>query len=273
MGRSRDLQLDLSGSDAAFRAMGGVCLAAFQDAEARLIATPDAESLHDVRVSLRRLRCTLALFRPLARPPPVPAALLQSLSRALGAVRDLDVLMAGTPAGPLNDHLAAARQAALASALTLLRARSTRTRLRQLSDWMLLHPPLTDEPARQFIAARLDRFWRKLRKAGRALEGGTDADRHRLRKRARTLRHATELTGSLFLHPGRQARFTAALAALQAALGALNDLVAAEALLSRLGQAHAPEAARLIGRCQRHTLIAAAASAFAELRQAPRAWR
>ncbi|MGH8893022.1 MAG: CHAD domain-containing protein, partial [Actinomycetes bacterium] len=58
------------------------------------VRADDAEAVHDMRVATRRMRTTLAVFRPLfdrARTDPVRDE-LSWLADALGAVRDLDVL-------------------------------------------------------------------------------------------------------------------------------------------------------------------------------------
>jgi hypothetical protein len=58
-----------------------------------LLATLDGETLHQMRVSLRRLRSALRLFQPLTSPQLALEAGLRDLSGALGAARDLDVLL------------------------------------------------------------------------------------------------------------------------------------------------------------------------------------
>ena len=273
MGSERELALNLAGTDAVLRAVISTCLGQYRRCEARMLADADNEALHQTRVSLRRLRSALALFRPLTAPVPALEQGLRGLSGALGAVRDLDVLLARTPPGPLHDRLSGARDEAQAHASALLHAAPTRALLIDLSAWIGMHPPLPEAEARDFAAAQYDRWRRKVKKAGAALADGDDAARHRLRKRVKKLRHAAELLGGLFSASGRRARFMAALEPLQDALGALNDLVAAEAVLARIGSSREPGAAALIGHSKRPALLARAAKAHDRLLAAPRFWR
>jgi CHAD domain-containing protein len=137
----------------------------------------------------------------------------------------------------------------------------------------VLHPPLPADDARDYAARQLDCYRRKVKKAGQALVDGDDAARHRLRKHVKRLRHAVELFGSLFPASGRRARYMAALLPLQYALGALNDLVMAQAVLARIGSSRARGAAALIGQTQRPALLATAVKAHEQVMTAPRFWR
>ncbi|WP_017666509.1 CHAD domain-containing protein [Sandarakinorhabdus sp. AAP62] len=273
MGRDREGLLDLGGNDAVWRAVLGSCLGQYRRNEAQLLAAPIGESLHQTRVSLRRLRSALRLFEPLTGPQPALTAGLRDLSGALGAVRDLDVLLARAKPGLLHDRLSAARDEAFVEAMAVLRAAPTRAMLRDLSEWLVLHPPLPAGAARVHAARQLERCRRKVKKAGRALVAGDDAARHQLRKRVKRLRHASELLGSLFPAASRQARFMAALLPLQDVLGVLNDLAVAQAVLARIGGSRARGAAALIGMAQRTALLLKAGKAHEQVMAAPRFWR
>ncbi|MEP7198186.1 MAG: CHAD domain-containing protein [Chloroflexota bacterium] len=76
------------------------------------------EALHDMRVASRRMRSLLRLLRPSYSPKELKGVLkpLRDLSRALGAVRDFDVLLEN--AGAYTDKLPTKRQGALAPLLT-----------------------------------------------------------------------------------------------------------------------------------------------------------
>ena len=273
MGREREHTLDLGGADAALRAVLSVCLGQYRRNEAELLAAPDGEALHQTRVSLRRLRSALRLFRPVAVPPPALEAGLRDLSGVLGAARDLDVVLARALPGPLHDRLSAARDEAFAHAMATLHAAPTRAMLNDLVEWIVLHPPLPADDVRDFAAHQLDRCRRTVKRGGQALLDGDDAARHRLRKRVKRLRHACELFGSLFPAPGRRARFMAALLPLQDSLGALNDLVVAEAVLARTGSSRLRGAAALVGQAERPALLARAVKAHEQVMAAPRFWR
>ena len=241
MGRERKGLLDLGGTDAVLRAVLSACLGQYRRNEAQLLAALDGETLHQARASLRRLRSALRLFQPLT--------------------------------GPLHDKLSAARDEAFAHALAALHAASTRAVLLDLSEWVVLHPPLPADDARDYAARQLDCYRRKVKKAGQALVDGDDAARHRLRKHVKRLRHAVELFGSLFPASGRRARYMAALLPLQDALGALNDLVVAQAVLARIRSSRVRGAAALIGQTQRPALLATAVKAHEQVMTAPRFWR
>ncbi|CAI5460586.1 unnamed protein product [Closterium sp. Yama58-4] len=60
----------------------------------RLRSQPDVEAVHDLRVAVRRLRATVSVFSPFIQVPDAlrPRA-LGKLLRALGAVRDADVML------------------------------------------------------------------------------------------------------------------------------------------------------------------------------------
>ena len=273
MGREREGLLDLGGTDAVMRAVLAACLSQFRRSEASLLAAPDSETLHQARGSLRRVRSALQLFWPVIGLQPALEAGLCALSGVLGAARDLDVLLARAAPGPLHDRLAVARQEALANAIAALDAARTRAMLNELAEWIVLHPPLPADDARDYAARQLDRYRRKVKKGGQALLHGDDAARHRLRKRVKRLRHATELFGSLFPASSRRARFMTALLSLQDALGALNDRVVAQAVLARIGSSRIRGAAALIGHAQRPALLAKAVKAHKQVMAAPRFWR
>ncbi|MCU0890808.1 MAG: CHAD domain-containing protein [Sandarakinorhabdus sp.] len=260
-------------ADTALRAIVSACLNHYRRNEARLLAGGDGEALHQARVALRRLRSALAIFRPLCGPMPALETGLRALAAVLGRVRDLDVLVARAPAGPLRDRLLAARTAALADAEACLQAPATRALLLDIVEWVSLGPALPPMPAQEFAAAALDRWRRKVGKAGRSLAHGTDEDRHRLRKRTKKLRYAAEFMSGLFADARALVQFRKALEALQDELGALNDLVTAEAVLRALGQDDLPAAAALAGHARRQAHIAAASKAHAALLAAPRFWR
>jgi CHAD domain-containing protein len=88
-------------------------------------------------------------------------------------------------------------------------------------------------PAHDFACRELDKRRHKLLSDGRGLPKATDQQRHRVRIAAKKLRYAAEGFESVF---GRKSarRFIDRLRELQDELGALNDIVTAETLLTRL---------------------------------------
>jgi CHAD domain-containing protein len=88
-------------------------------------------------------------------------------------------------------------------------------------------------PARRAARRMLRRRAEKMRELGERLGELSPRELHRLRIRTKRLRYAIELVGPLFGEKS-SARTARRLAALQDALGHLNDLASAEALLVQL---------------------------------------
>jgi inorganic triphosphatase YgiF len=213
---------------------------------ARLGVNP--ECLHDMRVSARRLRAVLRLFR--GHLPPATAAKLAEelkwLGQSLGAVRDLDV--------HLQECAALRRRPGIAPASDACHAEMNRRRERA---YKTLHGDLRNArfraipracrdlirrlrrptaAGRATIASRgaewLRRDLGKILKAGRAIAADTPAAAlHRLRIRCKRLRYDCETLRDLYGKP--VSKMARRLAALQDVLGAHQDAVAAQALIER----------------------------------------
>lgn len=272
-----------------FQAIAGHCLAQLQGNEAGVAQGSDPESVHQMRVGLRRLRSALGLFGDVA---PCPAALRQELvwlASALGAARDWDVLVGDTLPRVAADGLdaaawasllqaasAAARQNRQQAAATVCSVRYARLLL-CLGGWLqgarwrdALTAPERERlaaPLRPFATQALARRHATLKKRGKRLRGATPGERHRARIGAKNVRYAAEFFQSLF-SAKRLQPYVAALTRLQGALGRLNDAGVADRLLRRLAQAQpelAPGAA-----CARGDL---AARGERELRQLAKSWK
>lgn len=201
------------------------------------------EHVHQLRVGLRRLRCALRCFRGWVPAP--PAELVQGLRvlfTALGRSRDRDVLAAS-----LSPALAAAGAPPLALAwrddeeppdpAALVASPATQALLQRWAAWRAaLETPCAPDrprPARRATAAWRRRAARRLRRwhARIAAEAANvdrldDAALHALRQRVKRQRYALEFFAPL-LRRRRAAAYLQALIALQAQLGALNDLFVA----------------------------------------------
>jgi CHAD domain-containing protein len=203
----------------------------------------DPEDLHQMRVSVRRLRAVLK-----SAPESVPdcarlRAELGWLGAALGPVRDLDVLIdrlraetddfpddERTAATTLLDGLVTERLAArehLNSALNSPRYRTLLTHLAQAANSEVddaVQPELMDLVRAPF---------RRLRRAVRALPADPpDEDLHRLRIYGKRLRYAAELVKPI---AGKQVRkLLAAAKELQEVLGEHQDACVAEQEVRRL---------------------------------------
>ena len=232
------------------------CLAQIQDNEPGVLRGMDPESLHQMRVGVRRLRSALGLF---AKWVPCPEALrteLAWLAGELSAARDADVfadstLASVTDACPTDAELLRLQQAASMSARAKRQQAAVMvgsvpySRLMlKLAAWLqgLRWRETLDASQRQQLNASIQtraaqilaRRHKKLRAGGERLDLGTPEERHRIRIAAKKARYAMEFFQSL--HPaGRVKRSIKCLAALQDVLGRLNDAAVADGLLRQLG--------------------------------------
>ncbi|MEY8876268.1 MAG: CHAD domain-containing protein, partial [Leptothrix sp. (in: b-proteobacteria)] len=210
---------------------------------------------HQMRVGLRRLRCALRLFAPLLPCPDRLRRELAWLTSELGAARDWEVLATGTLAallGACPDHtglaelppavLAMARQHRQAAAAAVQSARYAEL-MHLLQDWtgQTRWQASLDKSGMRALQAPLDswatdlleRSHARLLRRGRQLQQVTAEQRHQVRISAKKIRYATEFFQALY--PARHGKaFVTQLAALQDALGWLNDASVAAGLLSRL---------------------------------------
>ena len=212
----------------------------------------DPESLHDMRVGVRRLRALLRAGRELVASDTVELdERLKELGRILGEVRDLDVLLARLDAEAAELGGEDAKRAA--SLLAALRTERSGSRSRLLgalrSDEYLA---LLDDTARTIdelepsgSAATLDELTdkaaAKLRKAVRKLpEEPANEELHAVRKKGKRARYAGELAG--------RDRLVKRAKKLQDVLGEHQDAVVAAERLRELAAGAEPERALVAGR-------------------------
>ncbi|MES2258190.1 MAG: CHAD domain-containing protein [Pseudomonadota bacterium] len=237
----------------ALRCMGLNCL---QQIEANVpgVLKQSVESLHQMRVGLRRLRALLNMFDELA---PLPAPMRDSvdwLAGELGATRDWDVLAGSTIPEIQGADLSALRGLAEERAdvlhrnmlQTLNQPRYTRLIL-QLNGWFHGRQwrPASDLPkesplaqcAHDAMEPLLRKAEKRLRKRIGALDENDPATRHRVRIAAKKARYAAEFFRDLL--PGKQVKhYIQTLSGLQDTLGHLNDMAVAQRLLGELEQRH-----------------------------------
>ncbi|MGH8809417.1 MAG: CHAD domain-containing protein [Noviherbaspirillum sp.] len=240
-----------------FQAIVAACIAHIQGNEAGVVHGDDPESVHQMRVGLRRLRSAFRLFRDAL---PVPDDLYAEcgwLAAELGAARDWEVLAGSTLAVvgksvPDDAGLDALRQAASGVArdkraqagVAIQSVRYTRLMLSlarwlQGAQWRAGMPESgikrLDTPLQKFAGRMLVQDQRKLLKRGKRLRGADAPARHKLRIAAKKTRYATEYFQSLY--PAKRVRrYVGALSALQDELGWLNDATVADGLLQELQQ-------------------------------------
>jgi CHAD domain-containing protein len=218
------------------------------------------EGVHQLRVALRRLRATLALYKALI--PVVPRtrlkARLTAQAQALAAAREWDVFLTEilTPVtiefGDDADLALLDREArrrhkqAYAKARRALESGAFAAMKRELAHLVKQHRiaparmPLADDHA----AEVLDSVHRKLRKRGKHLSKMAAEERHRFRIQVKKMRYACEFFAPLFAN-GRDSDYHGVLRALQDDLGVLNDLAGARALIASLCAGETPRHKRL----------------------------
>jgi CHAD domain-containing protein len=157
----------------------------------------DPEGVHQLRVSARRLRSVLRTFAPIVRAEKTEPVIedLHWLGQVLGDVRDLDVLDAR-----LRSDTEPEEAGVLATALSSPRYVAFIERVMQL----IADEELTVESpgaCQEVLPSLVERMWKKLRQAGRALEPeSAEADFHRARILAKRARYSAE-TVAVFLKP------------------------------------------------------------------------
>lgn len=243
----------------ALREIGLNCMAQI---EANLpgVQAQSVESLHQMRVGLRRLRALLDMFRDLAPLPPDLREGLDWLSGELGATRDWDVLADTTLPTVTGIHADALQAAAKEHARLLHRnmlptlhsPRYTHLMLR-MNGWLRgrqwrpasglpKDDPLA-QPALDGLVPLVRKAQKRLRKRIEAFDGNDAVARHRVRIAAKKARYASEFFSDLL--PKKEVKtYVKCLSRLQDRLGHLNDLAVAARLLPVLeNSGHAHDAA------------------------------
>lgn len=240
------------------------CLRQMQ-ANERGVGAGDAESLHQLRVGLRRLRAALAMVQDMVRLSDTTSADIEWLAGELGDARNWDVFIASVlPALPLPDIylpgmerlLVAARdeaerhhnkvRAALAS------PRYT-TLMLALGAWIAgegwKHCGLASEPLAQQVRKAapvlVQHAAARVRKRARDSDLHRPESLHRVRIAAKKERYAREFFDTLG-HGKRAAQRHGLLSDMQDELGTINDSTVAQGLIGQLRE-RVPQEAALLG--------------------------
>ena len=243
-------------AEQAFQAIVRNCLDQIQGNEAGVARYHDPESLHQMRVGLRRLDAAFALFGDLLAAPPAMAGELAWLMDQLGPARDWDVFLESTlprvigalPGQPALERLrAAAREKSTALGAQASAAVSSDRfgkLVSALERWVEQRGWRDDLPAKgqarlkrrvsDVAAAVLEREQQRLLRRGRKLNEADARRRHRLRIAAKRTRYAGEFFSALY--PAKRVRpWMRALTRLQDELGWRNDASVAARLLDETG--------------------------------------
>jgi triphosphatase len=241
---------DLPLAEASERILSIIC-AAIDGGWEQFLAHDDARPAHALRVAIRKLKVALRTFRG-TKETAADRALRLSLTktaRAIGKVRDLDVLLTDIVppavkaippdhADALLERLIGERAAALVTArrhLTSRAAKSLRSRLEALP----LEVGDTFGAAHEGVSLKrhcrrdLKRRWKRVFRRAAALQSNNTEDLHELRKELKNLRYAFAAVAPLW--PDAAAKeFQDAVKRLQATLGAFNDSISVVQIKSRL---------------------------------------
>jgi CHAD domain-containing protein len=206
------------------------------DSRARL---GDPEGVHQMRVAARRLRSDLRTFAPLVSPA-WAGSLTEELrwaARALGDVRDLDVLRARIEADrsgieadldPLFEWISertTAARSALDAALTSDRYRALLERMVDAAATPLVTSE-AEQPCRAVLPSLVAITWRKLKKEVARLDRNpSDEDLHKVRIRAKRARYAAEAVAPFLDDGDAVARFASGAARIQDILGLHQDAI------------------------------------------------
>ena len=278
-------QLDAAmACDAAFRIVAGHYLRNLT-AHHRATCKGDADALHEMRISLTRLRTAIVFFSPMVASPQQArlADELKWLNAQMGVVRDLDVAIGRlkeiNKERPRADYRSwiqkrADSQRHLARALRSARYRRL---IESISHWIEAgdwsrQPGLPAAKRRaclvtEYSARKLLRWQEKLVAKSRKLRDIGAKKRHRLRLMNKRLTYAVEAVAELVSdsEASRQQAMLKVLRKAQRSLGQLNDDESCRLLAATLGLGGEGAAHLLLGPKREKHMMRAAAAAYEKL--------
>ena len=244
-------------AEEAFRAIARSCIRQLVANEPILLAGL-AEGLHQMRIGLRRLRASIAIFADVVSDEHEKTikAELKWITQELGPARDLDVfaadvldpLRASHPSDAgltmTQRNFDAKRKEAYRRAATAVRSDRFRAAVLDLVDWVETgdwgsaggdRKASRARTVAEHAKAELSKLRKRIKRKGADIRHLCVMQRHKLRIRAKRLRYATEFFAGTF--PGeasarRRQESLAALKDVQDALGGLNDLATRHALIA-----------------------------------------
>lgn len=245
-------------AEEAFRSIARSCLRQILANEPALFAAR-AEGLHQMRIGLRRLRASIAIFADVVGDEDEKKIKteLKWITQELGPARDLDVFAAEVleplrGSHPNDAELAltqrnfeAKRKDAYRRAADCVRSERFGAAVLDLVAWVETgdwssaegehRQALRTRPVAAHAKAELSRLRKRVKRKGSGIRDLSVTQRHKLRIRAKRLRYATEFFAGTFPDEASSKRRQDSLAALkdvQDALGGLNDLATRSALIA-----------------------------------------
>jgi triphosphatase len=261
--------IELSQDDALEDAAAAIFSASLEHflANIPLLQTSSApESVHQMRVALRRLRAAIGLLQPSLAGPALEAARerAKTIASVLGDARDWDVFSATIEAGPgealgddpsfhaLTDAIKSFREKTYGAAHEKLSSEETSQFVEELRltiarrDWETAPEMRGPGSADAFAARALTRLRKRLLKKSKNFAQLSAEERHRVRIALKKARYGAEFFESLFEDRKGARAYLHALGDMQDQLGVFNDLEVANGLLDRIDAEH-PDAARASG--------------------------
>jgi triphosphatase len=245
----------------------------------------DPEGIHQLRVSLRRLRSAFDLMRSAGSLSRLESLRSEAswLARNLSAARDWDIFQKGTLptiakgcpsiAGfdALGEVAEECRSAAYRTARVVLADRRCARFVIELGGWIEARGWRSDvppeglgqlaEPAINFAGRLLSERHLKALKRGRGFKSLSAEERHRLRLAIKKLRYAVDFLLPMYGQRKSTRRYFNKLADLQEELGSYNDMATTTSLLGGLNadSSDSGTAAAAIAGWQAHAMVGAEA--------------
>lgn len=255
--------------DDAVTALTSNTLAQFVANWACLRETDEPESIHQMRIALRRMRCGLLMFKR-ALPHPAFEALRDDAGHQasiFGPVRNTDAFYISVLEGPLESAnrpessvalrtvMEKKRIAAYAQARSEMDSLAATKFVLKVQRFMACHdwrevsaevePAKLRVPLRKFSRAALNKLRARVLKRGKAATGSDEA-RHKLRIALKNLRYGVDFFSDLFGNAKRRRAYKKKLSALQDLLGTRNDIVGANKFLKEIRAEIEPNAERIV---------------------------
>lgn len=273
----------------AFQIIARNCLLHLRANEASVRASAGADSIHQLRVAVRRLRSALVAFGDLMPDDERRrvSGSVRWIAQQCGRARELHVfksdviepLIARLPDEESLHQLArladAACEDAYAAVAATLDSKQYTDTLLALEAWVegdrWKEGAGIDVPIRDFARGVLKRLHRKLVKGVKRIEDLDEAELHELRIRAKKLRYASEFFGSMFRDKAAKP-YLRALIAVQDRLGTLNDGILARKIVASLERDGKERDQAVLATASAIVLGWNTCRVAADLRQLPKVW-